>query len=183
MLSSGMMCTSARSEVAMPCRLSAFFRMVSCCRRLVWEMTRSWRAANSCDCARVTSISASVPMRTCPDYSPAAAPRWRLPAARFHVLIEAHQIPVEIERGGNGGDHLLLELQIGDFHVVLLHADVAAVHGAAEAVEQVLRDRKIEIAVGERIQAVIVAVEPIVGAGVGERALSADGQVLRVRTL
>ena len=44
MVSSGMMCTSARSVVATPWRLSAFFRIVSCCRRFVSEMTRSWRA-------------------------------------------------------------------------------------------------------------------------------------------
>ena len=58
----------------------------------------------------------------------------------FTILIEAHQIPVEIERGRYRGDDLLLELQVGGLHVVFLHADVAAVDGGAEAVEQILRD-------------------------------------------
>ena len=44
-VSSGTICTSARSEVATPARLRAFFRTVSCCRRLVWEITRSCFAA------------------------------------------------------------------------------------------------------------------------------------------
>ncbi len=79
--------------------------------------------------------------------------------ARAHVLVEADQIPVQIERRRYGGDHLLLELQIADLHVVPLHADVAAVDGASESLQQVLRDLQIEIAGSVRIQAEHLAVE------------------------
>ena len=73
--------------------------------------------------------------------------------ARAHVLIEADQIPVEIQSRGYGGDHLLLELQIGDLQIVLLHADIAAIHRGAESVQQILRHLQIEIARRVRIQA------------------------------
>ena len=87
--------------------------------------------------------------------------------------IEADQIPVEIESRGDGGDHLLLELQIGDLQIVLLHADIAAVHRRSEAVQQILRDLQIEIAAGIRIQAEGALFNLRVGAGVGELAQSA----------
>ena len=45
---------------------------------------------------------------------------------RFHILIEADQIPIEIQSGSDCGDHLLFELQVGGFHVVFLHPDIAA---------------------------------------------------------
>ena len=66
--------------------------------------------------------------------------------ARAHVFIEADQVPVQVENRRNRGDHLLLELQVGHFQVVLLHADVAAVHRRSEPLQQVLRHLQIEVA-------------------------------------
>ena len=103
--------------------------------------------------------------------------------ARAHVVVEAHQVPVEIERRRDGGDHLLLELQIADFQIVLLHADIAPVDGGAETVQQVLRDLQIEIAVGVRVQAEVTAVEPGMRAGIRELRIKAEDKILRVDRL
>ena len=60
------------------------------------------------------------------------------PLARAYVGVEADQIPVEVQRGGNGGDELELELQRTHLHVILLHANVPAVHRPSESLQQVL---------------------------------------------
>ena len=74
------------------------------------------------------------------------------------ILIETDQVPVEIERGRYRRDHLLFELQIGHFEVVLLHPDIAAIHRRAKSVQQILRQRQIDTAVSEWIQAEKTAV-------------------------
>ena len=51
------------------------------------------------------------------------------------VLLETDQIPIEVEDGGHGDDHLALELKIGHFHVVARYADIAAVNGLTEALQ------------------------------------------------
>ena len=72
---------------------------------------------------------------------------------RAHVLPELHQVPIQVENGRYRGGHLLPELEIGHLDVVLLHADVAPVHGRSETVQQILRDLQIQITGGVRIDA------------------------------
>ena len=52
------------------------------------------------------------------------------------VLVEGHQVPIQVQDGGNRGDHLKLELQIGHLDIVSGDADVAAVHRGAEALQR-----------------------------------------------
>ena len=54
---------------------------------------------------------------------------------------------------------MLLELQVADLQVIPLHADIAAVDRASEALQQVLRDLEIQVARGIGIQAEELAVE------------------------
>ncbi len=101
----------------------------------------------------------------------------------LHILIEAHQIPIEVQHRRNRGDHLLLKLQIGDFDVVSLHPDIAAVYGGAEAVQQVLRNLEVDVAVGVRVEAEQIAVHRCMSAGESERRAHAKGEVLRILQL
>ena len=66
------------------------------------------------------------------------------------ILIEADQIPIEIEDGGDRGNDLLLELQVRDLHVVLGDANVSVVHGQTPALEQILAyiELKVTLRVG-----------------------------------
>ena len=73
--------------------------------------------------------------------------------ARMDILIETHQIPIKIQRRRHSSDDLLLKLQIRHFQIIFLHADIAAVHGAAKSVQQILRQLQIERATGIRIEA------------------------------
>ena len=97
--------------------------------------------------------------------------------------LKADQIPIQIERGGHRGDHLLLELQIAHLHVISLHANVAAVHGASESLQQILRDLQIQIAGGIRIQGEQLAVEVKVAAGVSHLRGQSEVPILRVLRL
>ena len=97
-------------------------------------------------------MGASDPASTCLrllSRSCSAAVKFAL--AGTHVVPELHQVPIQVENGRNRGGHLLAELQIRHLDVVLLHADVAPIHGRSETVQQVLRDLQIEITGGVRI--------------------------------
>ncbi len=102
---------------------------------------------------------------------------------RLHVFVEAHQIPIEVERRGDGGDHLLLELQVGNFQVVLLHVNVAVVDCFAVAVQQVLRNRKIQKTGGVGVQVEEAAVDVGMRAAVSTGQGKSVGPVLRVLPL
>ncbi len=71
---------------------------------------------------------------------------FQLLLARTYVLMETHQVPIQIQDGRDRGDYLLLELQIGHFQIILLHTDVTAVDGRSESLQEILSHLKIQIA-------------------------------------
>jgi len=78
--------------------------------------------------------------------------RFPRPAGGNDIVGERHVIPVKVQSRAHGRRHLLAELQVADFDVVPLHADIARVHCRSEALQQVLRDLQVEIAVVKRLR-------------------------------
>ena len=68
------------------------------------------------------------------------------------VLVERHQIPVQVQHRRNRGRHLLLQLQLGIARVVARNPYVAVVHRRAEPLQQVLRNIQVQAALRQRIQ-------------------------------
>ncbi len=144
---------SASSGVCTPERLIAFLSTVSCCSRLVCGngqiLLRGIQLrfrARDFDLRQRAERNLFLVV-----FEKLLRGGQRL-LARCQILMETHQIPIQIQHRRNRSDHLLLELQIGDLQVVLLHPDVAPIHRASEALQQVLRDLQIQIAARVRIQ-------------------------------
>ncbi len=74
-------------------------------------------------------------------------------------------------------------MQVGNLHVILLDADIPAVDGGSESLQQVLRHLKIQGARGVRIQAEELAVDMDMLARVGQLRAQAEVPVLRVLSL
>src|SRR5215469_7423563 len=97
--------------------------------------------------------------------------------------METDEVPIEVQHSRNGGDHLLLELQIGYLQIVLLHPDVPAVHRRSESLQQVLRHLKVEIAGGKGIQREKQAVDFGVLAGISQLGVQTEIKVLLILRL
>ena len=155
MLSSGTICTSSSHELTEPVRLSAFLRTASCCATLVCAINKSSLAAETSACCSS-------------DLDRRERSQLHLPLVVFkkllggferllldaEIVVEAHQVPVQIENRGNRGDHLELESQIAHLQIVLGDAYIAVVYRDSPALEQILRDVQVDIALRIGIQRV-----------------------------
>lgn len=60
----------------------------------------------------------------------------------LRILVEAHQIPINIDDIGNRCDHLLLEYQIAHRNFILRDPNIAVIDGQTESAQQILADRE-----------------------------------------
>ncbi len=97
-----------------------------------------------------------------------------------NVVVESHQVPIQVQHRRDGSDQLQLHREIGGFDVVLRHADLAVVYGAAEALQKALRNSEIHITVDCRIQRGVGAVQKAALAGVRHGHTTTGKKLLRV---
>ena len=62
-----------------------------------------------------------------------------------HGLVEAHQVPVQVEHRADRRHYLQFHLQIAHLQIVLRHPDVAVVDAQAPPLQQVLVDLQVEV--------------------------------------